>query len=120
MFGSKSSFELRVNCGFFRMNTQIVPERQPLPHLAMQLRNMHVVRTFRSKGRHTLDAPCTGVVPVFETLGRRVEEVSIDLPPDVEGDLFFLWCRKLATLYSYLDEWGYLNSNRWWTSSARN
>src|ERR1700682_96403 len=43
MFGDKSSFEPLVSPSFLWMSAQIVPERQPLPHLSMRLRHMHMV-----------------------------------------------------------------------------
>src|ERR1700733_8038034 len=43
MFGGKSCFEPLVRRRFPRMRAQIVPERQPLPHLSIRLRHMHMV-----------------------------------------------------------------------------
>jgi hypothetical protein len=37
------------------MSAQIVPERQPLPHLSMQFRHVHMVGALLSKGWHAFD-----------------------------------------------------------------
>ena len=55
MFGGKSSFELLVSPGFLWMSAQIIPERQPMPHLRLRLGHMHMMGAPRSKGRHAFN-----------------------------------------------------------------
>src|SRR3954465_7251256 len=55
VFGREPSLKLLVTAGLVRMRAQPVPERQPLPHLAVYLGDMHVGGTPGSKGRHAFD-----------------------------------------------------------------
>jgi hypothetical protein len=84
MFGGKSHFEPPVSLSFIWMSTQIVPERQPSPHLPVWLCDMHMV------GKGAMRTP--------DTVVRQSARKIPDSVPSRPGDWAENECQGLAVV----------------------